>query len=156
MLETINSRAASVGGAVVTASRQVWLAGLGAAVVSRDWAEKEAGTVFRKLVREGTTVESRAFRVVGDRLDGSFIQANALWKRARHSFAATVRTCADTAAILVREKLSAALPKVAASATTNVKPAAKRPVKRARKATTARPAVKPRAKRTAKTPARRG
>ena len=68
MVHSNNSRAASIGDAFFTASRQVWLAGLGAAVVTRDWAEKEASTVFRNLVREGTTVESRAFRVVGDRL----------------------------------------------------------------------------------------
>ena len=156
MPATINSRAASVGDAVITASRQMWLAGLGAAVVTRDWAEREAGTVFRNLVREGTTVESRAFRVVGDRLDGSFIQANALWKRARHSVAATVKVCADTAATLVRYALPASLPKVTAAARTNAKPVAKRTVKRTRKATTPRLAPKPRTKRAAKTPAKRG
>ena len=97
MLETINVRPGSMGDAVLAASRQVWLAGLGAAVVTREWAGKEAGSVFRNLVREGTAVESRAFRFVGDRLDTSFVQANALWKRAR----ATV----GTAAALVRDVL---------------------------------------------------
>src|SRR6185369_15211183 len=49
-----------------SASRQVWLASLGAAVVTREWAEREAGNVIRTLIKEGTAVESRAFRLVGD------------------------------------------------------------------------------------------
>lgn len=108
-----NASAASVGDALVSASRQVWLAGLGAAVVTRDWAEKEAATVFRNLVREGTAVESRAFRFVGDRVESSFVQANAMWKRARRSVTTTVKAYADTAATLVRETLPASLPIVA-------------------------------------------
>lgn len=151
MLDTINARAASVGDVFFNASRQVWLAGLGAAVVTRDWAEKEAGTVFRNLIREGTVVESRAFRFVGDRLDTSFTQANTLWKRARHTVTTTVKAYADTAATLVRESLPASLPKVVSKAErrTVAKPAAKRVAKRARKATAQRTPVK-RAKRTVK------
>ena len=53
------------------ASRQVWLAGLGAAVVTREWARHEAGNTFRTLVKEGTAVESNAIRVVGDRVESS-------------------------------------------------------------------------------------
>jgi hypothetical protein len=113
MLNTIKPRAALVGDAVLTASRQVWLAGLGAAVVTRDWAEKEGGTVFRTLVREGTAVESKAVRFVGDRLESSFTQANTIWKRARRTVTTTVKAYADTAAMLVRESLPASLPKVA-------------------------------------------
>ena len=156
MLDTINSRAASVGDLFYNASRQMWLAGLGAAVVTRDWAEKEAGSVFRNLIREGTVVESRAFRVVGDRLDTSFTQANALWKRARRTVTTTVKAYADTAATLVRESLPASLPKVVAKAEsrTVAKPAAKRVVKRARKATAQRAPAK-RAKRTAKSAGKR-
>jgi hypothetical protein len=41
---------------VVNAYRKVWLAGLGAAVVTRDWAQAEAPAVFRNLVKEGTLV----------------------------------------------------------------------------------------------------
>ncbi|MET0855920.1 MAG: phasin family protein, partial [Telluria sp.] len=55
-----------VGDAVLAASRQVWLASLGAAVVTREWAQSEAGNVFRTLVKEGTAVESKAIRMVGD------------------------------------------------------------------------------------------
>ena len=66
---------------MINASRQVWLASLGAAVVTRDWAQSEAGNVFRTLVKEGTLVESRTIRMVGDRLEGSIAMANAMWKR---------------------------------------------------------------------------
>lgn len=147
MQNTINSRAASVGDVFLTASRQVWLAGLGAAVVTRDWAEKEASTVFRNLVREGTVVESRAFRFVGDRLDTSFPQANTLWKRARRTVTTTAKAYADTAATLVRETLPAALPNVVSKRET--RPAVKRTAKRTRK-TAAPRAVSKHAKRTVK------
>ena len=60
MRTTIQIRSNPVGDAVLAASRQVWLASLGAAVVTRDWAQTEAGNVFRTLVKEGTAVESQA------------------------------------------------------------------------------------------------
>lgn len=156
MLDAINSRAASVGDVFFTASRQVWLAGLGAAVVARDWAEKEAGSVFRNLVREGTVVESRAFRYAGDRLDTSFTQASTLWKRARRTVTTTVKSYADTAATLVRETLPASLPSVASNREVNPasKGMAKRVAKRTRKTTKPR-AVAKRAKRTMKSAGRR-
>lgn len=95
----------ALGDTVRAASRQVWLAGLGAVVVTRDWAGKEAGTVFRTLVREGTAVESRAMRFVGDRVDTSVTRANALWRSARSTLEGAVRGYADTAATLVRRTL---------------------------------------------------
>ena len=159
MLNTTTHRAASVGDYVLTASRQVWLAGLGAAVVTRDWAEKEAGTVFRNLVREGTVVESRAFRFVGDRLDKSFVQANTMWKRTRRNVTTTVKAYADTAATIVRETLPASLPKVAMPVRVKVEatPATKRRVARVKKAATTRAnAATKRVKRTAKAAAKRG
>lgn len=137
--------AASVGDALVSASRQVWLAGLGAAVVTRDWAEKEAATVFRNLVREVTAVESRAFRFVGDRFESSFVQANAMWKRARRSVTTTVRAYADTAATIVRDTLPASLPVVAKPAAANRRKVAgtrATPVKRAKRATRTAKAAK--------------
>jgi hypothetical protein len=158
MLNTINTRAAEVGDTLVRASRQFWLAGLGAAVVTRDWAEKEGGVVFRNLVREGTAIESRAIRFVGDRLEMSFAQANTLWKRTRRTVTTTVRTYADTASTLVRETLPASLPRMAMPVTVNVeaKPAAKRKVARAKRAVTTRVnAATKRAKRTVRT-AKRG
>src|SRR5690242_10642441 len=76
---------------VVNAYRKVWLAGLGAAVVTRDWAQAEAPAVFRNLVKEGTLVESRTIRIVGDTLEGTFTRANTLYRRARNSVEATVK-----------------------------------------------------------------
>ena len=73
--------------AALAASRQMWLASLGAAVVTRDWVQNEAGTVLKTLVKEGTAVESRAIRFVGDRLEGSVERANTLWRRTRHTVA---------------------------------------------------------------------
>ena len=58
-MRTTEIRINHVGDAVFNASRQVWLASLGAAVVTRDWAQAEAGSMFRILVKEGTLVESR-------------------------------------------------------------------------------------------------
>ena len=43
------NRTFPVGDTVLAASRQVWLASLGAAVVTREWAQSEAGNVFRTL-----------------------------------------------------------------------------------------------------------
>ena len=83
MRTTIQIRNNPVGDAVINASRQVWLASLGAAVVTRDWAQSEAGAVFRTLVKEGTAVESRTIRMVGDRIEDSFAMANSFWKQAR-------------------------------------------------------------------------
>jgi hypothetical protein len=127
-----NFRAAAVPDAVLAASRQVWLAGLGAAVVTREWADKEAGTMFRKLVREGTVVESRAFRIVGERLDTSFSQANVFWQRARRTVATTAKSLAEVTTSLVRQAMPASLPGAASKKV--ARPSAKRPAKRARKA----------------------
>ena len=85
MRTSIQLRSTPVGDAVYNASRQVWLASLGAAVVTREWAQADAGKVFRNLVKEGTAVESRTFRLVGDRLEGSLTRANAMWRHARHT-----------------------------------------------------------------------
>jgi Holliday junction resolvase RusA-like endonuclease len=158
MLNTNTPRVAQVGEYVLTASRQVWLAGLGAAVVTRDWAEKEAGRTFRTLVREGSAVESRAIRFVGDRLETSFTQANTMWKRTRRNVTTTVKSYADTAAMLVRETLPSSLPKFEMPVTVKVKakPTTKRRVARVNKAITARTAAaKKGVKRTYKAAAKR-
>ena len=152
MFNTINARAMNVGDAVFAAPRQVWLASLGAAVATRDWAEKEARPVFRKLIRQGTAVESRAVRFVGERIETSFTQANTLWKRARRTVSTTVQAYADTAVTLVRETLPASLPRPAM-------PGAAAPAAAKRKATRA-PSVKrtsaKRARRTVKAASKRG
>lgn len=112
MRTTIATRSTPVGDAVLAASRQVWLAGLGAAVVTRDWAQSEAGNVFRALVKEGTAVESKAIRMVGDGLEVSITRANAVWKQARTTVQSTVKQAAETAVTLVQNNMPKSLPKV--------------------------------------------
>jgi len=133
MATTHNARALPAGEAILAASRQVWLASLGAAVVTREWAQNEAGALFRTLVKEGTAVESRTFRKVGERLEGSFSMANDLWRSARGTVTQSVKQAADTATTLVRETLPARLPKVAIPAIFRA-PAPKRTVRTTRKA----------------------
>jgi hypothetical protein len=128
---------------MLNASRQVWLASLGAAVVTRDWAQSEAGNVFRSLVKEGTLVESRTIRLVGDRLESTITVANTMIKRARSAVAKT----AGTAVTIVQSNLpnvklpamfvAPAKPATSAKAAKPAKRAAKRvaakPVKRVRR-----------------------
>jgi hypothetical protein len=76
-----NINANRVADAALAASRQVWLAGLGAAVVTREWARNDAGHMFRALVREGSTVESRAIRVIGRRIESSVALATTAWSK---------------------------------------------------------------------------
>jgi len=140
------------GEALFAASRQVWLAGLGAAVVTRDWAQNEAGALFRTLVREGTAVESRTFRLVGERVESSISLANDLWRQTRGSVTRTVKHAADSATTLVRETLPKRLPKVELPTAFRAKPAGTRTAKSVR--TRAKRAVKG-AKRTAKRAAKR-
>ena len=90
-----------IGNPMLNASRQVWLAGLGAAVVTRDWAQNEAGNVFRSLVKEGTAIESKTIRMMGNRLESTFTVANSMWKRAQTA----VRKTADNAVTLVQSNL---------------------------------------------------
>ena len=117
---------------VYNASRQVWLASLGAAVVTRDWAQSEAGNVFRSLVKEGTIVESRTIRLVGRRLESTLNAANTVWTRAR----SVARKTAGNAVTLVQSNLpNVKLPAmfVAAVKAPVKAPAKKRAVKRARR-----------------------
>jgi pyruvate/2-oxoglutarate dehydrogenase complex dihydrolipoamide acyltransferase (E2) component len=143
MLNTINSRTGNVGDTFFAASRQMWLASLGAAVVTREWAQKEAGTVLRTLVKEGTAVESRAVRIVGDQVETSFAKANALWSKARKTVTFAVKDYADTAVMLVRETLPRSLPKVALPGLKANVPAKRKYVRKAK-------TVKARATRTVK------
>ena len=144
MLNTINSRAGTAGDAFFAASRQAWLASLGAAVVTREWAQKEAGTVLRTLVKEGTAVESRAIRIVGDQVETSFAKANALWSEVRKTVTFAVKEYADTAVTLVRETLPRNLPKVALPGLKAAAPAKRKYVRKAKtvKARATRTAVK--------------
>ena len=149
MANTINARAVPTGEALLAASRQVWLAGLGAAVVTRDWAQSEAGSLFRTLVKEGTAVESRTFRRVGEGVETSFTMANDLWRQARTTVTHSVKQAAETATTFVRDTLPKRLPKVALPAAFRA-PAGKARASRSAKARVARSAA------TARKSARRG
>ena len=132
MVNAFQQRANRVGDTVFAASRQVWLAGLGAAVVTRDWAGKEASGVFRALVKEGTAVESRAIRIVGDQVESSVTKANVVLKRTRTAIGNVVRVYTDTAAGIV-QSLPKFLPEAArATAPRHAKVARKSATKAAR------------------------
>lgn len=96
--------------AAIHASRQMWLASLGAAVVTRDWVQSEAGGVFKTLVKEGTVIESRAIRFVGDRIETSVSFANSVWKETRKTVESTVKQAADTAVSIAQQVLPRSLP----------------------------------------------
>jgi hypothetical protein len=113
-------------GAMLAAPRHIWLATLGAAAVTRDWADKEAGTVFRTLVKEGSVVESRAIRLVGSRIETSMKRANALARDARSGIKSSVESLASAASSFVRTKLPTVRARIdVESASPNRKPAAK-------------------------------
>ena len=134
-----------VAGAVRQASRQIWLAGLGAAAMTRDWAESGAAPMFRALVKEGTLVEARTIRQVGDRFETSFSKANTAWRRARAAVQSGVREAAGSAVALVQNTLPKSLPSVKLPAMLGSAPARKTAKKR-----TAKTATKTRTARTAK------
>jgi hypothetical protein len=104
-----------VADAALAASRQVWLAGLGAAAYTREWTRSEAGKTFRALVKEGSVVESQAMRVLGKRVESSVATATSLWNQARATAMSTVGSLAQNA--------SAALTKFKAPATKRSAPA---------------------------------
>jgi len=133
--------------AALAASRQVWLAGLGAAAVSREWIQTEAGNTLKTLVKEGSVVESRAIRTLGKGVESSMLRANALWHEARHNVQSTVRQVADNAVLFVKETLPRNLPLLA----TPVKPVERKP---AAKRATAKRTAKGKRSRTAKRVAR--
>ena len=118
--------------AALFASRQVWLAGLGAATVTRQWAVNDAGAAFRSLVKEGEGVEGRARRVIGRQVGNSLALATGVWNSARGTALTTVNGWVDAAA--------AALPRLRtrASATSAVRTGRRSPAKpaKARKART--------------------
>ncbi len=99
-----------LGDAAIAASRQVWLASLGAAVVTRDWVQTEAGGMFKSLVKEGAVVESQAVRFVGDRIETSFSMANSVWKETRRTVESTVKQAADAAVTFAQQVLPRSLP----------------------------------------------
>jgi hypothetical protein len=141
MLKTpANFHPAHFGEAALAASRQVWLASLGATVVTRDWVQTEAGDMFKTLVKEGTVVESRAIRFVGDQIETSVTRANSVWKRTRRTVEASVKQAADAAVDFAQQVLPRKLPMFEAPAPAKVarpakkaKPAVRTPVRAKRK-----------------------
>jgi hypothetical protein len=69
--------------AAIHASRQMWLASLGAAVVTLDWMQAAAGVVFKTLVKEGTVIErlARVKKSADFQTPVSF--ANSVWKETK-------------------------------------------------------------------------
>jgi hypothetical protein len=112
-------------GAAIAAPRQIWLAGLGASVVARDWLQV-AGNRFQTLVKEGTVVESRAVRFVGDRIESSIALADSLWRQTRRVAESTVKQTAGAATEVARAVLPKSLPAFDLASMIKVqKPAAK-------------------------------
>lgn len=137
-------------GAAMAASRQVWLASLGAAVVTRDWVQTEAGDVFKTLVKEGTVVESRAIRFVGDRIENSMSLANTVWKETRRTVESTVKQAADTAVTIAQQVLPKSLPKFELPLAPKSRKAAPKAAKPAKRVTKRAARVGKKAKRTTK------
>ena len=129
--------------AVLAAPRQIWLATLGAAAVTREWAEKEAGTLFRTLVREGSAAETHAIRYIGSRVDTSMKAANAFARVTRKGIDASVASLARAAS-----RLRTRLPSVRARIDVDSAPARKSAAQAARRVKNVRTvrAVKSRAK----------
>jgi len=125
--QTMNDmNAGRLADAALAASRQVWLAGLGAAAVTRQWAKNEAGNTLRALIKEGSAVETQAIRVLGSGVETSIATAGSIWTRTREQVRATVTALAATAV--------AALPTLKAPA----KMTRRTPVAKPRKAVKAR------------------
>ena len=139
-----NMHASRLADAALAASRQVWLAGLGAAAVTRHWAKNEAGNALRTLIKEGSAVESQAIRVLGSGVETSLATAGSIWNRTRRQLRATVTAFADSAAaalpqlktVRVTRKPSVAKPRKAAKkrVTTRVKHGARRSTSATRRA----------------------
>jgi len=90
---------------MLAAPRHLWLATLGAAAVTRHWAERDAAAMFRSLVKEGSVVESRALNQVSDRIGTSVKRANILARKTRNGVTSSVQTIARAASTFVRTKL---------------------------------------------------
>ncbi len=129
--------------AALAAPRQFWLASLGAAVVTRNFLQNEARPVFDSLVKQGTTVESRAIRVVGRGIETSVTRANDVWRTTRSTVERRVRDYADQAVALAQQALPRSLPKLDLAF---AKAPAKGPAKAAKKTRARKAAPRKRAK----------
>jgi hypothetical protein len=113
--------------AMLAAPRQIWLATLGAAAVTREWAEKEAGALFRTLVKEGSAVETHAIRYIGNRVDTTVKAANTFARETRKGIDASVASLGRVAS-----RLRTRLPSVRARIDVDSAPARKNAGKAAR------------------------
>jgi len=121
--------------AALAASRQLWLAGLGAAAYTREWAKSEAGKNFRALVREGSAVESQAVRMLDKRIERSVATANVLWKHARATAMNAAAKLADNAtAAFINVKAPVKARSAPGKARKTVKAAPKRAARTTRRA----------------------
>ena len=119
--------------AAFAASRKFWLAGLGATVVTRDWVGSEGPHLFRTLVRQGTVVESRAIRFLGDAVETSFTRANTMWGRSRRIMEANVRQAATSMVDYAQQVLPKSIAKFELPKAFAPAAKARAPAKRARK-----------------------
>lgn len=94
--------------AAIAASRQTWLATLGAAAITRKWTRDEARTTFRTLVKQGSAVEKQAISALGDQIETGIAGARSLWRVARRAALTAANEIATTA--------SAVLPGIGAAA----------------------------------------
>ena len=153
MLKSSSSLQANrLGDAAIAASRKVWLASLGAAVVTRDWVQTEAGSAFKTLVKEGAVVESQAVRFVGDRLETSLAIANTVWQQTRRTVESTVKQAADATVSFAQQVLPRSLPAFELPIASKAKNAVAKSPKRAKRTVK----VVGRAKRTGKGATKRG
>ena len=125
----------SMAEAARAASRQLWLASLGAASVTRTWVREEAGSAFRSLVDEGAAIETRAIHLAGRELENSITRANALWRATRSTVERAVRDYAAGAVSFAEQILPRRLPRIEAFAgLAPIKPAKKAAAARAKSA----------------------
>lgn len=125
-----------VAGAAFAAPRQVWLAGLGAAIATREWARNDVGHVFKTLVKQGSQVETRAIHTIGRRIDSSIVQATTAWNRAREAGQAIVKGLVEAATTAFPNLKAGSVNKHAVKDA--AKPAAKKPRVAAKRAASRR------------------
>lgn len=125
-----NGAATRVADVALAASRQVWLAGLGAATITRQWARNDAGDAFRTLVKEGSTVEARALRRIGRQVDSSVVLATSALSRARSAAQATLNGLVKSVAAIVPAPQAPRAAKRAVKAAVKKPHAARRPAAR--------------------------
>ena len=123
--------------AAMMASRQVWLAGLGAATIARRWASRDAVPFFHSLVKQGEIAESTVLHALNAEIGTSAVRAARMWNSTREAVSATVNTLAATAATVLPQANRAAKSRApnggrkapGVKSTRAVKTSAKRPAK---------------------------